>query len=158
KAAGAGARRNPFVRRARRARARRSAGVGLVYAAPDRPCGRGAGLGALKRRSNPRSTEDLDMNIEELLREAFLIDEPQRATTAIDEARRRIATEGKTGGFSLEVVVPDDPDEQWLHDHVLRPLVYFCESTGLSAPNCAGVFLSFFTRNRLYCVLGAEVL
>jgi hypothetical protein len=41
---------------------------------------------------------------------------------------------------------------------VLRPLIYFCQSTGAAPPNCPGVFMSFFHGGRVYCVLGAEVI
>lgn len=98
------------------------------------------------------------MEIDSLFQEAFLIADPMRATEAIGEARQRVATEGKTGGFSLEVVVPADADERWLEARVLRPLVYLGESIGAPAPDCPGIFLSFFARDRLFCVLGAEVI
>lgn len=98
------------------------------------------------------------MEIDSLLNEAFLIADPMRATAAIDEARQRVATEGKLGAFSLEVVVPEDADDRWLEDRLLRPLVYVSESIGTPAPDCPGVFVSFFARGRLFCVLGAEVI
>jgi hypothetical protein len=41
---------------------------------------------------------------------------------------------------------------------ILRPLVYFCESEGRAIPRCAGVFLSLFVADALYCISGEEVI
>jgi hypothetical protein len=98
------------------------------------------------------------VDIKSLLREAFVNDRAENATSAIDRARARVAEVGGIAGRSLEVVVPERPDEGWLRERVLGPLVYFCESTGAAPPSCAGVFMSFFYGGRLYCVLGAEIL
>ncbi|HSN33723.1 MAG TPA: STAUR_1299 family protein [Ideonella sp.] len=98
------------------------------------------------------------MNIDPLLDEAFLSDEAGHATPAIDAARARVSNIANVGAFSLEVVVPDAPDEDWLRERVLRPLVYFCESTGVPAPACTGVFVTFFRGGRIHCVLGGEVI
>ena len=98
------------------------------------------------------------MEIKSLLQEAFFTDDATRATSAIEEARTRVTREAKVGAFSLEVVVPEQPDELWLRERVLRPLIYFCQSTGAPPPNCTGVFLTLFHHDRVHCVLGAEVL
>lgn len=98
------------------------------------------------------------MEIQSLLQEAFFDADAAQATRAIAEARERVSREAKVDAFSLEVVVPEQPDDAWLRDRVLRPLVYFCQSTGVPPPACAGVFLSFFHDARLSCVLGAEVI
>jgi hypothetical protein len=98
------------------------------------------------------------MDIKSLLKESFHSDDAKLATLAIESARERIETVARTGAFSLEVVAPRVPDERWLRDRVLRPLIYFAQSAGLSPPSCTGVFVSFFHRSRVYCVLGAEVI
>jgi hypothetical protein len=98
------------------------------------------------------------MNIDSLLQEAFFHDDALRATQLIDTARAQVAAAAHVDAFSMEVVVPDQPDETWLAEHVLRPLVYFCQSTGVPPPACAGVFVTFFRGEQLYCVLAAEVI
>jgi hypothetical protein len=98
------------------------------------------------------------MNIRSLLEEAFYSAEASRATAAIAEARDAVSAAGRVDGYSIEVVVPDEVDEQWLRERVLHPLIYFCQSTGVPAPACPGVFLTFFHGDRLSCVLGAEVI
>jgi hypothetical protein len=98
------------------------------------------------------------MDIKSLLGEAFFTDDAKQATSAIGQARARVTEEGKVGAVSLEVVVPEQADESWLHERVLHPLIYFCQSTGSPPPECTGVFISFFYGDRVYCVLGAEVI
>jgi hypothetical protein len=98
------------------------------------------------------------MNIDPLLEEAFFDDEAVRATQSIELARDHVSKLAQLDAFSLEVVAPEFPDEAWLRERVLRPLIYFCQSTGAAPPACAGVFVTFFHRGRIKCVLGAEVL
>ena len=98
------------------------------------------------------------MEIKTLLKEAFHSDDAKIATTAIESARARVEAEAKVGAFSLEVVVPKRPDERWLRERVLRPLIYIAQSAGTPPPSCTGLFLTFFHRSRVYCVLGAEVI
>ncbi len=97
------------------------------------------------------------MEIESLLEEAFYSDDEKSATSAIEQARTRASEQGKVDAFSLEIVVPESPDELWLGERILRPLIYFCESTGVPPPSCTGVFFSFFHGGRVRCVLAAEV-
>ena len=98
------------------------------------------------------------MHIEELLDEALATGDEKRATSVIEQARGRVSDQAKVGAFSLEVVVPNRPDELWLRERVLRPLIFVCQLTGAPPPICAGVFLTFFRRERVYCVLGAQVI
>ncbi len=97
------------------------------------------------------------MDITSLLEEAFFAADEKSATSAIEQARALVSEQAKVDAFSLEVVVPENPDDQWLHERVLHPLIYFCQSIGAPPPNCAGVFVTFFSRGRVHCVLGAEI-
>jgi len=98
------------------------------------------------------------MDIRPLFDEAFYTDEASRATEAIARARDAVSAAGRLDGVSLEIVVPERPDERWLRERVLHPLIYYCQSTGASAPACPGVFVTLFHGDRLSCVLGAEVI
>jgi hypothetical protein len=106
----------------------------------------------------PAASREAIMDIKSLLKESFHSDDAKLATLAIETARERIETEANTGAFSLEVLVPKVPDERWLRERVLRPLIYFAQSAGVPPPSCTGVFVSLFHRSRIYCVLGAEVI
>lgn len=98
------------------------------------------------------------LDLQPLLDEAFFHAEVEDATRAIEQARERFSAAAHTDGFSFEVVVPPEPDDDWLAGRVVGPLVYFCESTGAPLPACPGVFVSFFRGRELACVLAAEVL
>ncbi len=98
------------------------------------------------------------MNIDSLLKEAFFEGDAFSATPIIETARARVSAEANVDGFSFEVVVPDEADADWLRERVLRPLIYFGESAGMPPPACPGVFVTFFRGDRVYCVLGAEVI
>ncbi len=97
------------------------------------------------------------IDMQPLLGQAFFHVPLTNATQAIAEARDRYAAETQTAGFSFELVVPDDPDQPWLADKLIRPLVYFCQSYGV-LPSCAGVFVSLFVRSELYCVAASKVI
>lgn len=98
------------------------------------------------------------MNIESLVSESFLSAKQDQATRAIAEARAEVTREGKLGATSVEVVMPDDADEDWLGEGLLRPLIYFCQSSGAALPDCSGVFVSLFYRGHIHFVLAAEVI
>ena len=98
------------------------------------------------------------MQIQNLIDEAFLVANQENATTAIDEARSVVRREGKVGAFNFELVVPERPDDAWLRENLVRPLVYFCQSRGATLPSCSGVFASIFHGGHIYFVLAAEVI
>lgn len=97
------------------------------------------------------------MNIDSLLQQAFFVDDAMRATAAIEDAREQIMATDRVGAFSLEVVVPPQPDETWLREHVVRPIIYYCSSSGMAIPGCSGMFVTFFRDNKVYCVRAAQV-
>ena len=63
------------------------------------------------------------------------------------------ATEGP-----IEILVPERADERWLREQVLQPIVYYCDSTGMAVPGCAGMFASLFRDDKVYCVRAATVI
>jgi hypothetical protein len=93
-----------------------------------------------------------------LCAEAFFTCEPTNASEAIDEARGRFSDAAKMDGFSYEVSAPERPDREWLIEGLVRPLIYFCESSGAPLPACPGVFVSLFVGQRLFCIVAAEVI
>lgn len=98
------------------------------------------------------------MDLAPLFQLAFHATDVVDATQAIEQARARFSAEAKLDGFSYEVVVPGEPDRDWLAERLLKPLVYFCESRGSPIPACPGVFVSLFAGRRLYCIVAAEVI
>jgi hypothetical protein len=99
------------------------------------------------------------MDLKLLLEKSFYQEQPvKNATISIEKAADDFARRTNTDGMSVEVVVPQDPDEPWIHRMLLRPLVYFCESEGRPIPRCSGVFLSLFRADALYCISGEEVI
>ena len=98
------------------------------------------------------------MEIDSLLQDAFLSAKQEDATQAIAEARAEVTREGKLGASNLEFIVPEEVDEPWLRRQLLQPLIYFCQSTGASIPDCPGVFLTLFARGHIHFILGAEVI
>ena len=92
-----------------------------------------------------------------LLRKSFFIEEVHNATEALERARDRFGELTQTPGLSFEVVAPPNPDEDWTRERLLQPLVYYCESEGMPMPRCAGVFVSLFVGDRLYCIAAAHV-
>jgi hypothetical protein len=99
------------------------------------------------------------IDLRPLLDKAFYKEQPvKNATLSIEKAADDFARRTNTDGVSFEVVAPTDADEAWVHRMLLRPLVYFCESEGRPIPRCAGVFLSLFVGDALYCISGADVI
>jgi hypothetical protein len=100
----------------------------------------------------------MTIDIQALTRHAFICAPAEGATPALAQARERFSTESGLAGFSFEVVAPDQPDERWVKEELVRPLVYYCESVGAPLPNCSGVFLSLFYGKHLYCIVAAEAI
>lgn len=98
------------------------------------------------------------IDLKGLLRKAFFIEEVHNATEALERARDQFSEATKTAGQSFEVVAPPISDENWVREGLLQPLVYYCESEGMPIPRCAGVFVSLFVGDQLYCIGAAAVL
>ncbi|RMG15734.1 MAG: hypothetical protein D6729_12140 [Deltaproteobacteria bacterium] len=97
------------------------------------------------------------MDLKPLFDKAFLMDEAINANEALDRARTRFRRAEGEKSFSYEVVVPEEPDAEWLEGTLLRKLVYHCESTRSALPECQGIFVSLFVGDRLYCVPAKDV-
>lgn len=97
------------------------------------------------------------MDLRPLLDRAFLVAEAREANAALARAREEFARTPDAKSFSYEAVVPEDPDPAWLTDGLIRKVVYHCESTRSPLPECAGVFVSLFVGQRLFCISAADV-
>jgi hypothetical protein len=99
------------------------------------------------------------IELSKLLDKAFFSAKPLRnATESIERARDRYLELKRTGATSFELVAPSTLDEAWVRERLLRPLVYYCESEGRPIPDCAGVFVSLFVGEALYCITVADVI
>jgi len=99
------------------------------------------------------------IDLKPLTERAFYQDQPlENATQAIAKARDQLAARTQTDGVSFEVVTPAEVDEAWADRSLLRPLVYFCESEGRPIPLGAGVFLSLFIGDALFCIAVPDVM
>jgi len=47
------------------------------------------------------------------------------------------------------IVVPAEPDQQWLREQLVRRLIYVCESEGVPVPECSGTIVELFVGPRL---------
>jgi hypothetical protein len=95
---------------------------------------------------------------EKLLPHAFHDARANDASAAIEAARQRYERAHGAGAVSFELVVPDWPGPGWLGDQLVRPLVYFCESSGRPVPACPGVFVSLFLDGKVYFIEAGEVI
>ena len=68
------------------------------------------------------------LDVRGLLQQAYFSTEVTNATQALEEAHKRFIDKHRSDGLSFELVVPGQPDAEWLREKVLRPLVYFCAS------------------------------
>lgn len=98
------------------------------------------------------------IDLEDLARRAFFSEQVVNASEAIERARRQFTAATHGGATSFELVAPAAPDQAWLEERLVRPLVYYCESAGTSLPACPSVFLSLFRGDRLCCIAVADVL
>lgn len=81
-----------------------------------------------------------------------------RANEALAEARQTFPAGQASHAFSWEIVVPENADQEWFEERLLAHLVYHCESTRAQLPECAGVFVSMFVGEKLYCVSAQSVI
>ncbi|AKT37633.1 STAUR_1299 family protein [Chondromyces crocatus] len=99
----------------------------------------------------------MKFELSSLLGRAFQVAPAATATATLAEIRQqRGGREARIRGY--EVVVPEAADGAWFEAGLLRPLVYFCESSRAPLPACAGVFVALFSGDSLYCVDAAEVI
>src|SRR5690606_3522602 len=93
-----------------------------------------------------------------LLEHSFFDEEVKNASEVLQRVADQFQQTTQTGARMFEVVVPDEPDEQWLRDGLVQPLVYFCESEAAVLPKCAGVVVAMFIDAHLYAISAEDVI
>jgi len=97
------------------------------------------------------------IDLPDLFEKAVFNEEIHNASESIERALEAYEAQKHSGARSFEVVAPDEADETWLRDHLLHPLIYFCESEGGTLPGCAGVLVTMFVGSHLYAIPADEV-
>jgi hypothetical protein len=98
------------------------------------------------------------IDLKPLIDRAFYREEiVENATIALERAAEAYRGRFGTVGASLEFVVPRDADDEWALEQLLRRIVYYCDSVGVSLPGGAGVFVALFEGARLSCVTVEDV-
>ena len=100
----------------------------------------------------------MSIELSGLLEQAFFIDEAQHGSVAIERALETFEQQKHIGTRLVEVVVPEKPDEQWLRERLVGPLIYFCESEGDPVPTCAGVVVALYVGNDFYALTAEKVI
>lgn len=97
-------------------------------------------------------------DLNRLLEKAFFVTEVTNANQVLEQASRKYLDLHKAAGMSFEVAPPRAPDESWAKERLLRPLVYYCESSGRTLPECRGTYLAMFIGNRFHAVAVDQVI
>ena len=100
----------------------------------------------------------MSIELSGLLEQAFFIDEAQHGSIAIERALETFEQQKHIGTRLVEVVAPEKPDEQWLRERLVGPLIYFCESEGDPVPTCAGVVVALYVGNDFYALTAEKVI
>jgi hypothetical protein len=101
----------------------------------------------------------MSIDLQPLMSRAFYDEKVGRtATESLERVGNEFARRTNQEGFHYEVVVPQVPDEEWVRERLLHPLVYFCDSRGSPIPQCPGVYLAMFVGDRLYGISAADML
>ena len=97
------------------------------------------------------------IDLQPLFDDAFYAEEVQNASESFARALEKYEATQHVGARPFEVVVPDEPDEQWVREGLLQPLIYFCDSEGAVMPNCGGVVVLMFVGSQLYGIVADRV-
>ena len=100
----------------------------------------------------------MSIDLSPLLEQAFFVEEVQNASEAIERALETYEQMTRAGARTFEVVAPEEPNQSWLVEELVRPLVYFCESEGSPVPRCGGVIVAMFVDRRLYAIAAEQTL
>lgn len=100
----------------------------------------------------------MSIDLSELLEQAFFVDEPQNGSVAIERALETFEEQKHVGSRLFEVVAPADPDDEWLRERLVHPLIYFCESEGAAVPDCSGVVVALYVGSHLYAISADRVI
>lgn len=98
----------------------------------------------------------MSIEMRPLFETAFFVEEVQNASESIERALETYEANTHTGARVFEVVAPDDPDDAWVDDKLVRRLVYFCESEGSPAPRCGGVIVALFHAASVYGITAEQ--
>ena len=98
------------------------------------------------------------IDLSSLLEQAFFVDEAQHGSIAIDRALTTFEQQNHIGTRLVEVVATQNPDEQWVRERLVAPLIYFCESEGDPLPTCAGVVVALYVDNDFYALTAEKVI
>lgn len=97
------------------------------------------------------------IDLSRLLEDAFFDEEVQNGSEAIERMLDAFEDMTSTGARPFEVVAADEPDEQWVRERLVHPLIYFCESEGASLPRCGGVVVALYVGPQLYGISAERV-
>jgi len=98
----------------------------------------------------------LDLN--RLLAKAFHAAEVTNATESLQQASRKYLELFKADGMGFEAAPPAAPDEEWARERLLRPLVYYFESSGRTFPDCRGAYVALFVGSTLHAIAVDQVI
>jgi DHA1 family tetracycline resistance protein-like MFS transporter len=109
-------------------------------------------LGMCIAPSMRREEQSMSIDLNRLLENQVYVEDVQNASEAIGRALEAFEAKYHIGARPFEVVAPEDPDETWVRQRLAQPLVYFCESEGMSVPKCGGVVVALFMGPHLYAI------
>lgn len=100
----------------------------------------------------------MPIDLSRLLERAFFAEEVENASEAIERAQQKFEQVTRTGARAFEIVAPGAPDEAWLREQLVHPLVYFCESAGVPVPTCSGTIVALYVGRWLYGIPAEDVI
>src|ERR1700759_2413091 len=109
-------------------------------------------------RQDREEDHAMSIDLSPLLAKAFFVEELQNASEAIERALGTFEQRTHVGARPFEIASPPDPDEPWLREGLVHPLIYFCESEGTPLPRCSGVIVALFVGRTLYGIAAEEVI
>ena len=99
----------------------------------------------------------MSIDLNPVLEKAFFVEEVENASEAIARAEQKFEQATHIGARGFEIVVPAEPDQQWLREQFVRRLIYVCESEGVPVPECSGTVVELFVGPRLYAIPAEDV-
>jgi hypothetical protein len=100
----------------------------------------------------------MSMDLNPLLEKAFFTEEVENASEAVERALDKFEEMTHIGARPFEVVVPVNPDEDWLRDRFVSRLVYVCESEGMPIPKCGGTIIALFIGRHMYAIAAEQAI
>jgi len=99
----------------------------------------------------------MSIDLNPVLEKAFFAEDVENASEALARAEQKFEQLTHIGARGFEIVVPAEPDQQWLREQLVRRLIYVCESEGVPAPECSGTVIELFVGPRLYAIPAKDV-